>query len=53
MEVPDKASIMKQNGIDVVHLKMGKPDFDMPAPIIETSDVAIRKGQTHYYKMLE
>ena len=48
MEVLEKASIMEQNGIDVVHLEVGEPDFDMPAPIIETSDVAIRKGQTHY-----
>lgn len=48
MEVLEKASIMEQNGIDVVHLEVGEPDFDMPTPIIETSDVAIRKGQTHY-----
>lgn len=48
MEVLEKASIMEQNGIDIVHLEVGEPDFDMPAPIIETSDVAIRKGQTHY-----
>jgi (5-formylfuran-3-yl)methyl phosphate transaminase len=48
MEVLEKASIMEQNGIDIVHLEVGEPDFDLPAPIIETSDEAIRKGQTHY-----
>ncbi|MFA9389760.1 MAG: pyridoxal phosphate-dependent aminotransferase [Prolixibacteraceae bacterium] len=48
MEVLEKASVMEQNGLHIIHLEVGEPDFAIPAKLIETSDRAIRSGNTHY-----
>ncbi len=44
----DKARSMKEQGIDVISLAGGEPDFDTPSPIVEACYKAIRDGHTHY-----
>ena len=48
MEVLEKASEMERKGINIIHLEVGEPDFDIPSKIIDTSDKAMRNGHTHY-----
>lgn len=35
-------------GEDVILLSVGDPDFDTPAPIVESAVAALRSGDTHY-----
>lgn len=44
----DKARMLKAQGMEVISLAGGEPDFDTPAPIIEACVQAIRDGRTHY-----
>lgn len=48
MDVMEKAEAMERQGIDVVHLEVGEPDFDTPAPVVEAAVKALRDGRTHY-----
>ncbi|HPJ84109.1 MAG TPA: pyridoxal phosphate-dependent aminotransferase [Methanothrix sp.] len=48
MDVLERARAMERVGIDVVHLEVGEPDFDLPAPITEAVNRAIEQGYTHY-----
>lgn len=43
-----KAKAMKAEGIDVVNLGVGEPDFDTPANIKESAIKAIKEGKTKY-----
>ena len=47
-EVLAKARILEAEGMDVIHLEIGEPDFDTPSNIIEAGVDALRGGQTHY-----
>lgn len=44
----DKAKQLKAQGVDVVGLAGGDPDFDTPTHIIEAGVNAIQSGKTHY-----
>ena len=46
--ISDKARQMQQNGIDVINLGGGDPNFDTPPDIAEAGITAIKKGLTHY-----
>jgi len=48
MDVLEKACEMACQGIDVVHLEVGEPDFDAPACVTEAVTGALRDGFTHY-----
>lgn len=48
MEILEKATEMENNGIDIIHLEVGEPDFKLPSKLIEASDNAMRHGHTHY-----
>lgn len=48
MEVLEKAQQMEAKGIDVIHLEVGEPDFDLPESVKIASNVAMRTGYTHY-----
>jgi aspartate/methionine/tyrosine aminotransferase len=39
---------MERRGEDIIHLEVGEPDFDTPAPIKEACLRAMREGKTHY-----
>jgi len=47
-EVLVRARALEAKGRDVVHLEIGEPDFDTPAPIVDAAVVALRGGATHY-----
>jgi aspartate aminotransferase len=44
----DKARALEQQGIEVVKLTTGDPDFATPAPIVEAALAAMNDGLTHY-----
>lgn len=48
MEVLEKAAEMESRGIDVVHLEVGEPDFDVPNCIASAVNNAFKQGRTHY-----
>jgi aspartate aminotransferase len=47
-EVLAKARRLEAEGMDVIHLEIGEPDFDTPSNIVEAGVEALRSGQTHY-----
>jgi aspartate/methionine/tyrosine aminotransferase len=48
MDVLEKAHEMERQGIHVVHLEVGEPDFDTPRCIKEAACKALYNGHTHY-----
>ena len=48
MAVTDKAKAMKAQGIDVISMSAGEPDFDTPENIKEAAYRAIQSGFTKY-----
>jgi len=46
--ISDKAKRMQREGIDVISLSIGEPDFDTPAHIRQACIDAINRGDTHY-----
>jgi aspartate/methionine/tyrosine aminotransferase len=48
MDVLERAAQMERQGVDVVHLEVGEPDFDTPGCIKEAGMRAMREGRTHY-----
>ena len=48
MEVLEKAQEMEKQGIDVIHLEVGEPDFDIPSCVKEAVCDALNGGLTHY-----
>jgi aspartate/methionine/tyrosine aminotransferase len=47
-EVLAKARALEAKGRSIVHLEIGEPDFDTPAPIREAAKRALNEGFTHY-----
>ena len=52
MDVLEKAHEMEREGIDIIHLEVGEPDFDTPARIKEAACRALDEGHTHYVHSL-
>ena len=48
MDVLEKAYEMERKGVDIVHLEIGEPDFDMPQCIKTAACKALDDGYTHY-----
>jgi len=48
MEVLEKAQEMAKRGIDVVHLEVGEPDFNMPPCVAAAAQQAYDQNRTHY-----
>lgn len=44
----DKARALKAQGMDIISLAGGEPDFDTPEAVVEAGVKAIRDGHTHY-----
>ena len=44
----DKARELEQQGVDVIHLEIGDPDFDTPDNIKQSAIDSIALGETHY-----
>jgi aspartate/methionine/tyrosine aminotransferase len=43
-----RANELERHGKHVVHLEIGEPDFDTPAPIVDAGMEWLKKGKTHY-----
>lgn len=48
MEVLERAREMEALGIDIIHLEVGEPDFDIPAAVKAATRKALDEGLTHY-----
>ncbi len=48
MEVLEKAAEMEKKGINVIHLEVGEPDFNVPACVADAVGIAFNEGRTHY-----
>ena len=48
MEVLEKAGEMEQKGINVIHLEVGEPDFNVPSGVSGAVATAFKEGRTHY-----
>ncbi|MCE5297635.1 MAG: pyridoxal phosphate-dependent aminotransferase [Methanoregulaceae archaeon] len=48
LEISDKARQLQQQGLDVISLSIGEPDFDTPAHIKDACIQALMRGETHY-----
>lgn len=42
------AKKLEQQGINVVHMEIGDPDFDSPPNVVEAACNALKNGHTHY-----
>jgi (5-formylfuran-3-yl)methyl phosphate transaminase len=48
MDVLERANELQAQGIDVVHMEVGEPDFDIPTCVAKAATQAYRDGKTHY-----
>ncbi len=48
MDVLERAEAMAREGIHIIHLEVGEPDFETPACIKEAVKEALDQGHTHY-----
>jgi len=48
MDVLEKAHSMEREGVHIIHLEIGEPDFDTPACIKDAAVRALNAGHTHY-----
>jgi aspartate/methionine/tyrosine aminotransferase len=48
MDVLEKAHELERQGIDIIHLEVGEPDFDTPACVKDAACRALEQGHTHY-----
>lgn len=47
-DVLAQAKALEAQGKNVIHLEIGEPDFDTPAPIVRAAQEALSQGYTHY-----
>ena len=47
-EVLAKARRLEAEGMDIIHLEIGEPDFDTPVNIVQAGSRALANGYTHY-----
>jgi aspartate aminotransferase len=43
-----RATELERQGRSIVHLEIGEPDFDTPAPVVDAGIEWLKKGATHY-----
>jgi aspartate/methionine/tyrosine aminotransferase len=48
MDVLERAHALEEEGINVIHLEVGEPDFDTPPAVKEAACRALEQGHTHY-----
>lgn len=48
MEILERAQAMEREGVDIIHLEVGEPDFNVPACVDEAVARAVAGGATHY-----
>jgi aspartate/methionine/tyrosine aminotransferase len=48
MDVLERARAMEREGVHIIHLEVGEPDFDTPQVVKEAACQALNEGHTHY-----
>jgi aspartate/methionine/tyrosine aminotransferase len=48
MDVLERARAMEHDGIHIIHLEVGEPDFDTPQCVKDAASKALEEGHTHY-----
>jgi aspartate/methionine/tyrosine aminotransferase len=48
MDVLEKANEMQKQGISIIHLEVGEPDFDIPECVAQAAKAAYDEHHTHY-----
>jgi len=48
VSIADKIRQMKRQGLDIIELQTGDPDFATPEHIVQAASEAVRQGYTHY-----
>ncbi len=48
MDVLERARAMEREGIHIIHLEVGEPDFDTPQCVKDAACLALEEGHTHY-----
>jgi aspartate/methionine/tyrosine aminotransferase len=48
MDVLERANVLQHQGIDVIHLEVGEPDFNVPECVAKAAIEAQQNGTTHY-----
>jgi aspartate/methionine/tyrosine aminotransferase len=52
VEVSERARALERDGVDVVHLEFGEPDFEAPAVVRDALDRALKDGRARYAQSL-
>jgi arginine:pyruvate transaminase len=47
-QIHDRALELREQGVDVLLLSIGDPDFDTPEPIVQAAVASLLAGDTHY-----
>jgi aminotransferase len=47
-KIYERAGELEADGHDVIHLEMGRPDFDTPHAMKEAATLALERGDVHY-----
>jgi aspartate aminotransferase len=47
-EMLGRANELERQGRNIIHLEIGEPDFDTPAPIVRAGVASLQRGATHY-----
>jgi aspartate/methionine/tyrosine aminotransferase len=48
MDLLARARALEAGGRSIIHMEIGEPDFDTPAPVIAAGQRALAAGETHY-----
>lgn len=52
MEILGKSKEMEKQGMNVIHMEVGEPDFDVPQAAMQAGISALQNKQTHYTSAL-
>ncbi|MEJ2692223.1 MAG: pyridoxal phosphate-dependent aminotransferase [Candidatus Thiodiazotropha sp.] len=48
MDLLARARALEREGRSIIHMDIGEPDFDTPAPVVAAGQCALAAGETHY-----
>lgn len=48
MELLQRAKQLEQQGLDIIHMEIGEPDFPTPTAILEAGQACLRTGEVKY-----
>ncbi len=48
MDILEEANRLSKEGMDIIHLEVGEPDFPTPQCVVDAAKKAMEEGKTHY-----